>query len=282
MGKTRIEWVKNPDGSQGSTLNPITGCLNGCNYCYARKLANGRLKARYLAGFDLAPIGDAARKRYEHLVDAFNDPFYPRFWPEKLGDIYRPKLSKAKPRGVFVCDMSDLFGIGVPEEWTRRVMDAIRSNTVDRFFLLTKQPQNLTRFSPYPNNSYIGVSVTNVQQALAAVGPMAEIEASVKFVSYEPLLEEVPCKHIMNLVRWAIIGAQTPVKASTAPKVEWVRSIVEAADRVGVKVFLKNNLLDLVNYESPETDFAFDKKTGEYRQEVPSESERAERPGEAK
>ena len=49
MNRTTIEWVKNPDGTQGYTWNPITGCLNGCPYCYARKLANGRLKQRYLA-----------------------------------------------------------------------------------------------------------------------------------------------------------------------------------------------------------------------------------------
>ena len=35
MNKTKIEWVKNPDGTQGYTFNPITGCLNNCDYCYA-------------------------------------------------------------------------------------------------------------------------------------------------------------------------------------------------------------------------------------------------------
>lgn len=49
MNRTTIEWVRNPDGSPGFTLNPVTGCLRGCAYCYARKLANGRLKKRYLA-----------------------------------------------------------------------------------------------------------------------------------------------------------------------------------------------------------------------------------------
>ena len=48
MNKTSIEWVKNPDGSQGYTWNPVTGCLNGCEYCYARRLANTRLRDRYL------------------------------------------------------------------------------------------------------------------------------------------------------------------------------------------------------------------------------------------
>ncbi|KKK91159.1 hypothetical protein LCGC14_2715740, partial [marine sediment metagenome] len=56
MNKTKIEWVKNPDGTQGYTWNPITGCLNGCDYCYARRLANTRLKERYLANPKVADI----------------------------------------------------------------------------------------------------------------------------------------------------------------------------------------------------------------------------------
>lgn len=61
MQKTNIEWVLNPDGTQGYTWNPITGCLNhtdGCkggNFpCYAYKIANGRAKQRYLANKNTA------------------------------------------------------------------------------------------------------------------------------------------------------------------------------------------------------------------------------------
>ena len=70
MNKTPIEWVKNPDGSQGYTSNPITGCLNGCdsdprilaavpeNWPFLRavwlRYANPSYKGRLLLSSDLA------------------------------------------------------------------------------------------------------------------------------------------------------------------------------------------------------------------------------------
>ena len=81
MGKTKIEWVKNPDGKQGYSWNPITGCLNNCEYCYARKLANGRLKSRYLVNKNIIPPYKDA-EGFTHTPTEFVDlmPFYPREW----------------------------------------------------------------------------------------------------------------------------------------------------------------------------------------------------------
>ncbi len=142
MNRTNIEWVRNPDGSQGYTFNPITGCLNNCSYCYARKLANGRLKSRYLANHNMLPFEDMADEDgSDHWQ--FHDPFYPRFWPERLIEI-RPDT---KAKGIFVCDMSDLFGKGIPKEWTQEVLDMCQGLFEHRFYLLTKQSQNLIIFS---------------------------------------------------------------------------------------------------------------------------------------
>ena len=54
MQKTKIAWVRNPDGTQGYTWNPVTGCQKGCDYCYARKIANrfqGNFKPALIAIF---------------------------------------------------------------------------------------------------------------------------------------------------------------------------------------------------------------------------------------
>ncbi len=53
-------------------------------------------------------------------------------------------------------------------------------------------------------------------------------------------------------ISWVIIGAQT--KPTVYPKIEWVREIVEAADKAGVKVFLKDNLKPLYKTVMPNDD----------------------------
>jgi len=250
MNKTKIEWAKNPDGTPGYTWNPITGCLNGCPYCYARKLANGRLRSRYLANknWSTKTPQTLCHDHYPNL-----DPFYPRFWPERLRGAWSDDVIAGREKGIFVCDMSDLFGIGIPEDWQVRVFDVIRAFPEHRFYLLTKQPQNLIKFSPFPDNCWVGVTATNDASYMAALKGLGEVNAKVKFLSFEPLLEEVinQSKHhgFCNLlsyyhIKWVIIGAQT--KPYKPPKIEWVQEIVEACDKAGIPVFLKDNLYPLV------------------------------------
>ena len=202
MNRTKIEWVKNPDGSQGYTWNPITGCLNHDNGlckgggfpCYAYKLAHGRLKLRYLANrnFDL-PFPQGGEYGVAHLDKALHDPFYPRFWYERVREEFGAKTAGAIPKGIFVCDMGDLFGQGIPEEWTRRVLSHIGMSWYSEhgFYLLTKQPQNLIKFSPFPPNVWLGVTVTNQEMLDKAIYHLKTIDAKVKFISLEPLLERI-------------------------------------------------------------------------------------------
>lgn len=245
MNKTKIEWVKNPDGSQGYTFNPITGCLNSCPYCYARKLANGRLLKRYLANDNLAP--DPTIRHIDYRVA---DPFYPRFWPEKL---YEVTEARKGDKGVFCCNMSDLFGIGIPEEWTRKILNAIRMGPENnRYYLLTKQPQNLARFSPFPDNCWVGVSATDNDMCEEAMYGLYDIDAKVKYISFEPLLGKITdlsphryCGEYLNqFIDWAIIGAQT--KPYNPPKKIWVDEIIEASKKAGIPYFLKDNLKPII------------------------------------
>ena len=241
MNKTSIEWVKNPDGTQGYTWNPITGCLNGCEYCYARKLANTRLKERYLAN----KYGVAANERSQaEYYENRDNPFYPRFWEDRVDKM---SMYTGVGKGIFTCDMSDLFGIGVPEQWTNQVLQAIKFNPRNRFYLLTKQPQNLIKFSPFPENCWVGVTVCNDKMLDVAVDKLEDTQAKVKYLSLEPLQEKLTLSLDYALyysgVSWVIIGSQT--KPTVYPKIEWAQEIVQACDKAGVKVFIKNNLAAL-------------------------------------
>ncbi len=242
MNKTQIEWVKNPDGTQGFTWNPITGCLNNCEYCYARKLANTRLRIRYIENMNLAiPI---PQDKFPNGL-AYGDPFYPRFWEDRMG--YRTR-EKSTPRGIFVCDMSDLFGIGIPKEWTRRVLNVIQANPWHRFYLLTKQPQNLAKFSPFPENVWLGVSATSQSQFDEAVKYLKNVQANVRFISFEPLLERIKLVHF-DVLNWVIVGAQS--KPTVYPEIGWVQGIALAATKANIPLFLKDNLKSLLPNRMP-------------------------------
>jgi len=246
MNRTQIEWVKNPDGTQGYTWNPITGCLNqdkgickgGGFPCYAYKLAHGRVRQRYLSNTDVGGAG---------FLSLHNkDPFYPRFWDSRL---YHAWGGKAK--GIFTCDMSDLFGVGVPDIWTQTVLDLCRLHNENRYYLLTKQPQNLKRFSPFPDNCWVGVTVTASGFAPVAYHHLSAIRAKTKYISFEPLMGQIGTDELKNLATvsdWWIIGAQT--KPLKLPNLNWVREIVEAADRAEIPVFHKDNLEPLWTLEN--------------------------------
>lgn len=221
MNKTKIEWTN-------FSVNPIKGlCPVDCKdnqgkpYCYARRL--------YLR-FRWYPV-----VRYEPSVFS------------TLGDV--PPGGK-----VFVGSTHELF-LPQYEAWTRAIL-RICGGWEDRTFqFLTKQPQNLAKWSPFPDNCWVGVSVTANGDMTRALTSLANIKATVRFLSFEPLLGQIGMRdHISmkGIVDWVTIGAQTPSSPKTAsiPRIEWVEEIVEAADRAGIPVFLKNNLTRITSGET--------------------------------
>ena len=74
---------------------------------------------------------------------------------------------------------------------------------------------------------------------------LAQIEAKVKYISFEPLLNGVQLYELPIVgLDWVIIGAQT--KPYKPPKIEWIEEIVRACDKAGIPVFLKDNLTPLL------------------------------------
>lgn len=213
MNKTKIEWVKNPDGTQGITLNPIKGmCPVGCSYCYARRMY----------------------KRFGWYKE-------PRYLPAIMEEL----RSLKKPTGVFICSTFEWLW---DDSWSHNIMGWIKTYPQHRFYLLTKKPESLEQFNSYPDNCWVGVTVTSNAAASLAYTNLASIIAPVKFISFEPLMGQIGRDELRNLSQvtdWWIIGGMTPYSQKTAPHIEWVKEIVEIADKSGIPLFLKNNLMQV-------------------------------------
>jgi len=106
------------------TWNPVTGCWHGCNYCYAREIANDK-----------------------RMVDAYPKQFEPVFHESRLdapANTPHPKvIERPEDRNVFVCSMADLFGKWVPDDWTFQVLDRVQKHSEWNFLFLSKFPQRL-------------------------------------------------------------------------------------------------------------------------------------------
>ena len=209
--RTRIEWVKNPDNeTQGYSSNPVKGyCPIACPYCYARA-----------------------------LYDRFGWDKTIRFDVKELLAIEKHK----KPAGIFLGSTFELFWDGLERFWQDSIFRTIRACPQHRFFFLTKQPQNLIQFSPFPLNCWVGITATNIKQYVRGLVGLKAIQAKVKYVSFEPLLGYIPINLPYDLddLNCVIIGAQT--KPNKQPNPGWVSRILNACDIAKVPVFMKDNL----------------------------------------
>ena len=204
MNLTKIEWTD-------FTWNPITGCLHGCHFCYARRMAETRLRGR--CGY---PI---------------DEPFSPTFHEYRL----REPSQKRNPAKIFVCSMGDLMGAWVPAQWIQQVLSVIANNPQHTFQLLTKNPQRYLEFD-YPDNVWCGASLES-QNELYRLEVLKQVKAEVRFVSIEPLLSDIQAD--FDGIEWVIIGAMTGPKA-IKPRIEWIDTILAQSN--GIPVFLKDNL----------------------------------------
>jgi len=155
-----------------------------------------------------------------------------------------------QPQKIFVGSTIELFGDWIPEAWLKSILYWVGQMSWHTFIFLTKCPQNLAKWNPWPANAYVGVSVTNQEQYGNALEYLSQIEAPVKFLSYEPLMGRIVADY-RNWVTppdWLIIGSQTgPGSKNHQPKVEWIEEIEEAAQKAGIPYFEKNNLAKILN-----------------------------------
>jgi protein gp37 len=202
MNRTRIEWTD-------YTWNPITGCLHGCSYCYARKIT-----ARFPKVF---PYG-----------------FEPHFYPDRL---IEPSMIKI-PSKIFTVSMGDMFGEWVPQQWISDIFYAMKESPHHTFQILTKNPGRINRTvsgDMYSPNIWLGTSVEGADKA-QRISELLKVPRFMKFASFEPLQSRI-FSDLAGL-GWVILGAQTnPLKY---PSSEAIQSVLYRAKEL--PVFFKDSL----------------------------------------
>ena len=273
MKKTKIDWAD-------STWNPVTDCLHGCEYCYARGIANRFAGCDKLSTYmpncqatwrrvnpDSKPVDaifevDAQCPPINIFFDAKMQKVVRRTAPYPWGfqpTLRRDKLSEPsnwkKPRTIFVCSMADLFGEWVPDDWIKQVFEACEAAPQHRYMFLTKNPKRYAELRAKgirpPANSWIGTSATTDAEAKEQTFALSEcwnVNANW-FVSVEPILEPISSEALQDLgaMHWVIIGAETGnSKNKVIPERKWVDEIVDACAKVGTPLFMKASLRELM------------------------------------
>ena len=208
---SRIEWTE-------QTWNPIVGCTKisaGCKHCYAEVMAK-RLQAMGTPG-------------YEH-------GFALRLLPERLND----PIKRKKPTIYFVNSMSDLFHEKVPVSYIDEVFEVIRNTPQHSYQILTKRAARMARYFANRTvlaNVWLGVSVENRKHGVPRIDYLRTVNARIRFLSVEPLLEDVGTLDLKN-IHWVIVGGESGPKARPM-KPEWADSVRRQCEAQDVAFFFK-------------------------------------------
>lgn len=210
-----IEWTD-------ATWNPVRGCVKispGCKHCYAETFAErwrGIEGHPYGQGFDL------------------------RLVPEKLGEPIRWRT----PRRIFVNSMSDLFQVGVPDEFVTRVFDTMNAASWHTYQVLTKRAERMAEYTQRAPAAlvarphiWLGVSVEDKKYGKPRIERLRDAVAAVRFLSIEPLLEDLGDLDLRSM-DWVIVGGESGPGARPMKR-EWVINIREQCQQAGVPFFFK-------------------------------------------
>jgi len=284
--QTGIQWTHVP-GYIGDRWNPTTGCTRvspGCEHCYAFALHD----QRYVVNRDHARKYAMSPATYRQALKnggAFPPlPMAPQYdVPFSTVQVLDDKrltepLRKRQPHAFFVDSMSDLFHEDVPADFILRVWKVMRESPQHLFLILTKRPRRMqdivqriswatptaeereagaTGYQPYfgaPGsaplpNVWLGTSVENNEVAQARCEALIDTPAAVRFLSCEPLLEDISAEVQLALgaagpryprseIDWVIVGGESG--AHSRPfDLGWARALRLECQGAGVAFFMK-------------------------------------------
>lgn len=206
-----IEWTE-------QTWNPTTGCTKvspGCKNCYAEVMAR-RLKAMGAPGYD--------------------NGFALTLMPERL----EQPIIRKKPTVYFVNSMSDLFHAKISDRFLDKVFDTIEQTPQHTYQILTKRAERLPEYfknRTCPSNVWLGVSVEDRKYGVPRIDYLRQVDAKIRFLSVEPLLEDVGILDLKD-IHWVIVGGESGHKSRPMEQ-EWVTNIQAQTDASGAAFFFK-------------------------------------------
>jgi len=179
---------------------------------------------------------------------------YQRLYPEMKGKFENvsfiqrnfDKTFPKKPAKIFINPSSD------PEYWDRvgmfRILEKIRGNLQHIFMMLTK---SISEYSPsafdwgvIPNNLWLGITANDTTAFIEAQKSLLQIKNNTKFLSLEPIREEIPVELFdPEAIDWLIIGGQSGPGKKFYPSIAWVAKLVLFCERNEIPLFFKDNLL---------------------------------------
>ncbi len=256
MGRiSKIDWCD-------ASWNPVTGCLHGCEYCYARGIARrfgSHCRSEEKVNMHVLDAPVRSTDTYEYMrdlginegnVQPYPFDFEPTFHKYKLDEPQHWK----KPKTIFVCSMADLFGWWVHSSIIAAVLDACRKAPQHRYLFLTKNPDRYDQLeddgiiTEKDQNFWLGSTTTDITKD--------RLHWSFKlntFQSCEPMLAPwLPAgkpneRYRGGWPKWVIFGAETGNrKGKVVPPKEWVDNAVKQCRNIGAAVFMKESLREIM------------------------------------
>jgi len=210
-----IEWTDD-------TWNPVRGCSKvspGCKNCYAETFAErfrGVPGHPFEQGFDL------------------------RLAPGKLLE----PLHWSESRKVFVNSMSDLFHEEIPDWYVVAAFKVMAAADWHTYQVLTKRHARMRKmlqtdlgFAAKLPHVWWGVSVENRKHGLPRLDCLQECNVAMRFLSCEPLLEDLGTISLYG-IGWVIAGGESGPGARPMQKA-WVTSLRDQCLATSVPFFFK-------------------------------------------
>lgn len=207
----KIEWTE-------KTWNPSAGCTkisSGCKNCYAEPMAK-RLRGNGVAGYENG-------FEFSTVPSRLNVP-----------------LKRKKPTVYFVNSMSDIFHEKMPDEYIDKIFNIIEQTPRHTYQILTKRADRMLQYlsvRAIPKNIWLGVTVDNRKEGLPRIDKLRNLQATVLFLSIEPLLEDLGEMNLKN-IDWVIVGGESGNKARPMDK-EWVLNIKQQCETECIAFFFK-------------------------------------------